>query len=112
MNLLAAQYDGLYGAAQSELRGSILVRSQRKRDWLAQVVRKAIDEECGVCGGVQSMGRNYQGMFRDSMIANIKDRVHHENKKCGSIILTVILMAVLSWLIQRMLDWLFLSEEH
>ena len=57
----------------------------------------------------------------DTMPATPSDNVKHlrawrrkARKKCGSVILSIIAMAVLSWLIQKLCEWLYArwKERH
>src|SRR5262245_20350857 len=102
MNLATAQRDQLHGAAVTALKGSWLIQDESKRVWLARECRDAIDHEFGQFAGILHDRR-----ARNLMIAAVKKRIHERNKECDIVILTIILGAVLSWLIQRLLDDMF-----
>ncbi len=80
-----------------------LVRTPTQRQWLYHEIVAAAEDEWGLHCGVDA---------RSGMVSAVKDRVYAENEKCGFILTELILFAVLSWLIQRLLDWMFLESER
>lgn len=109
MILTDAQHDALYGHATTELSrgltGSLLLSAEQQA-WLAREARDAIDADYPQFAGLH---RNSKAMR--AYRASIRKRIHASNKRCGFVITTIILAAVLSWLIQRLLDHLFTESQ-
>ena len=103
----------------------ILIRADGKIKWLARESADAI-----VAEHYEHMGSEYLGsQAQAKLIATVTNRVKGRNcdpaaldaygKEFGDaenvgdfIILPIILAAILSWLIQRLLDWLFLYGDQ
>jgi len=108
MRMQLAQYNGVYEGSKADLKGSMLVQDDRKREWLANALTKATDEEYGMHLNVSDP--NSDG--RRAMHKAIRDRVLKMNREYGHeeygfVILPIILMAVLTWVVKRILDRLF-----
>lgn len=92
--------------ASALLDGSFLVWAENKRKWLSIATVSAIDAELG--SHFNAADPNSDG--RRAMIKAVKERVTKMNQDYGFVILPIILFAIISWLIQRLLDYLFTAE--
>lgn len=106
MHLNAKQQFRMETKASALLDGSWLVRAENKRKWLSIATVNAIGCELGN----HFNAADPAGDGRKSMIKAVKARVTKMNQDYGFIILPIILFAIISWLIQRLLDHLFLNE--
>jgi hypothetical protein len=123
MQLTPENRNALRAQAASELANGWprwFVLRQSKRDWLAREVADAIYDEFH-----EFVGAEYGGSARRKLVLAVQRRVTDRNtdagyvaayyaatgdpngEQYGSIILMIILGAILSWLIGRLLDWLF-----
>ena len=106
MNFTSRQQQRMEMKATNLLQSSWLLRAEHQRKWLSIAATCAIDEELG--NHFNAADPESDG--RASMIKSVKKRVMELNKEYGFVILPIILFAVISWLIQRLLDHLFTSE--
>lgn len=109
--LTTKEYNNLYAEAHKNIRESLrcklFVRNPTTRDWLAKSVCDAIKVECTVFTdpGLSSV--------RSSLADRVAVRVTESNQvprgdsTFGFVILPIILASVLSWLIQKLLNYIF-----
>src|SRR3954471_612847 len=115
MLITLKQYDGLADYAdkvvQTSWRTRLLIRKQQSRSWLAKTACEGIVAECNNVSTIGSPG------LQDALRERVYDYVLEANTVKGSmgesgfVISTIILAAILSWLIQKLLDHLFSKTE-
>lgn len=112
MNLSATEYESSYTAAGemlgSDWRSRYVLRDPAKREWLATAITEAVDAEYPQFAGVL-----HRWHLRRQMESCVSDRVKQANVEdlgagtFGFVILPIVLAAILSWLIQKLLNHLF-----
>jgi len=110
MNLTSQQYASVYGAAEYELVRSWAVRDPAKRKWLALVVAEEINYGPSATYGLAEHDQSYRAAFIEQVKLRIRARNERDGGKYGFVIWPILLAAVLSWLIQKLLDDLFTGD--
>ncbi len=103
MTAMTQQFMTMYSSSQEELTSSWLVQDTNKRHILSSWVAGAIGAETGKHLGAEDGNSN----ARKEMNVAVRARVMQMNKDCEFIFIPILLGAILSWLIQRLLDKLF-----
>jgi hypothetical protein len=92
---------------QGTIRGALLQGEKRER--AVDVIMDAIGDEFGLFAP-NSVATEAAPM-RNMMVCSIRKRMR-QNPKCESVLLLLILGAIFTWLIHRLLDWIFLNEQY
>ena len=114
MKFTQSQLDGICEEGNKAFDGDwlmrgLLVRSPAQRLWLCHEIAAAAEQQwyCTKFGA-----RDPATNARREMVRVIRSTVKKRNENCGFVIESIILAAILSWLIQRLLDWMFLNAEN
>lgn len=111
MNVSAACRGALCSAANQELtKDAVICRDPEKLSWIAETTSSVIQEvqNSQRFGGAELNNSNPRRAMHREITNKVKAKAVEE--KCGFIFITIVLGAILSWLIQRLLDRLFTGE--
>lgn len=113
MRVSAAGYGYLCAAANQELvNDAIICRDPEKLSWIAlatsQAIQKTVNCELDTFRGAEVPDSESRRELHREIVRKVRAKAESEN--CGFIFITIILGAILSWLIQRLLDRLFSGE--
>ncbi len=97
-------------AFEASWRGKIIT-SPTDRQWLCYEISAAVEDEWGLHIGAEDQYSDGRYGMAMAVRERVVDRIKSKGEKFGIVIETIILAAILSWLIQRLLDWFFLSKD-
>ena len=92
---------------QGTVRGMMLKGERRVK--AVNIIMDSIALEMGYYS--EDGVRTESAPMRQMMVCSVRKRIR-ENPECESILILLILGAIFTWLIQRLLDWIFLNGQY